>query len=350
MGVVIDINSTREQKKKRNSILDIVKGRFYGIGIDIHMWGINIILTDIKAEIIDQRFFPNSIDEEKDIAADSKTVVTARIKQGLLEIIEKNGLLPEHIIACGISDAGLIDKKAGISIYYLNIPDWIDVPICNIVGRIIQAPITLFRDSNVMAASEIRIGNLSQLKNLLCISLRHGVAFCSIINGRLYRGETGNAGLWGFSRTFPDIYHPEASIHNDLDLVLGINILKNIYQKIYGSQMDIENMVATIFKAYEEEDPAVAGELVQYMQVLGNQIANLVTIFDIGSIMLTGFFTLCGPKFLQALSECVKEKLPVFKRQQTKIYKGKMGLEAAAWGAACLALDYLFLSQESEPS
>ena len=114
MNIVTDTSVKAGGAKRRNSILDVVKDRFYVLGIDIHMLGINIVLMNLKAETVAERFYPNSISTTTRLSEDNKNVVVDRIQNGILEVLHENNINLDSVIACGISDAGLIDQGEGI--------------------------------------------------------------------------------------------------------------------------------------------------------------------------------------------------------------------------------------------
>lgn len=174
-------------------------------------------------------FFPNEIDRKKCISTDSRSVIIERIQSGVKKIIYDSDVNSEEIIAFGISDAETIDRREGVSILNPYIPEWVDVPIANILTRIIQVPVYLMRDSNLMVIAEIRSLGLEDVNELLCISLRQGLGLGIFINGQIYTGETGNAGEWSqmniLSMQKKDY---AADQKGGLDTLLGLNSIMDL--------------------------------------------------------------------------------------------------------------------------
>jgi predicted NBD/HSP70 family sugar kinase len=344
-GMVAEAPSTG----RRNPMIDVIKGRYYSFGIDIHMDGTRIVLMDLKSNIECELFLPNKMNEKRTKSVDNKEDVLTRLLSGIADIIQENNLTPANVISCGISDAGMIDRKDGISINYPGIPNWTDVPIRSIINRLIQVPVFLFRDSNTMAISEMRALDLVDIHDMLCISLRRGIAFGTFINGQLYSGETGNAGLWGFTHYSDKA--DKSDENKNLDSLLGFESFATSFRKIIELKMnsepsntfyDDDAVLKYLFDAYEKKNKEVFAKMEKYINNLAYYMANLDYIFDIGHFILTGRFVLCGDTFILRLTECLKETLPSFRHKNIKISKGRLGLKAASSGAAYRAQDMLF--------
>jgi len=293
---------------------------------------------DLKHNVKEHLFFPNEIDRKKCISTDSRSVVIERIQSGIKEIIENSGVDPEEIIAFGISDAGTIDRREGVSLLNPYIPEWVDVPIGNILTRIIQVPVYLMRDSNLMAIAEIRSLGLKDVNDLLCISLRQGLGLGIFINGQIYTGETGNAGEWSRTNVFTATRRDcAAGKKGELDILLGLNSIMNLC-----SEGTVDLSAKTVFEDYETGNERIVTALNKYIESLGVQMANLVSVFDTGHFILTGKFINCGELFVQQLTNNIKAHLHNNPYRGIRIIKGKLGAKAACWGAAYMAQEMLF--------
>jgi len=283
-NIVVERVTTQGGTHRRTSVIDVKSDHFYSLGLDIHMEGIQLKLIDLKSNVKGYLSIPNEIDRKKSISKDTRSVVIERIQSGVKKIIDGSGVDPEEIIAFGISDAGTIDSRDGISIFNPYIPEWVDVPIANILTRIIQAPVYLMRDSNLMAIAEIRSLGLKDVNNLLCISLRQGIGLGIYINGQIYTGETGNAGEWSRTNVFTPLKRDcAAGKKGDLDILLGLNSIIDLCSGVTG-----DFSAKIVFQEYETGNEKIVAALNKYIEILGMQMANLVSIFDTGHFILTG--------------------------------------------------------------
>ncbi|MCK4819884.1 ROK family protein, partial [bacterium] len=336
--IVVERVTTQDGSHRRTSVIDVKSNHFYSLGIDIHMEGIDLKLMDLKHNVKEHLFFPNEIDRKKCVSRDSRSVVIERIQSGIKKIMNDSGVDPEEIIAFGISDAGMIDSRDGISIFNPYIPEWVDVPIANILTRIIQVPVYLIGDSNLMAIAEIRSLGLRDVNDLLCISLRQGIGLGIFINGQIYTGETGNAGEWSQINILSEQKKDyEAGQKGGLDILLGLNSIMNLCSGVTGDLSAI-----TLFQEYETGNEKIITVLNKYIKTLGMQMANLVCIFDTGHFIFTGKFIYCGEQFIQQLANIVKDHLHSIQYRDIKIIKGRLGIKAACWGAAYMAQEMLF--------
>lgn len=337
-NIAVERVTTQGGIHRRTSVIDVKSNHFYSLGLDIHMEGIELNIMDLKCIVKEQLFIPNEVDRKKSISKNSRGVVIERIQSGVKKIIDSSGVDPEEIIAFGISDSGMIDRRDGVSIFNPYILEWVDVPIGNILTRIIQVPVYLMRDSNLMAIAEIRSLGLRDVNDLLCISLRQGIGLGIFINGQIYTGETGNAGEWSQINILSVQKKDYAADQKGgLDTLLGLNSIMDLCSGITG-----DSSAKIVFQEYENGNEKIITALNKYIKTLGIQMANLVYIFDTGHFILTGKFIYCGEKFIRQLANVVRAHLHSIQYRDIKIIKGRLGVKAACWGAAYMAQEMLF--------
>jgi predicted NBD/HSP70 family sugar kinase len=342
VGIIVEKPLSQNGESRRSSLVDVVDDKFFSIGLDIHMEGIDFVLMDINTNVKSHIHFDNIIDSETNMCKETKSILVDRIQTGLEKIITKSGVQRENIISMGISDAGSIDSREGISVSNPFIPDWTDVPIRNIVNRIIQVPVFLIHDANLMTLAEINELNLKNGRDLICITLRRGIGLGIFINNQIYIGQSGNAGEISQIH-IPNFDKQGAKIEkHDIDSILGFKSLMKLSSGLSNSNTSKESVLKPLFKAYEAGDNNIVPELNNYIELLGNRIANLVLILDTGNLILAGRFIDCGERFIHQLSETIKKYLPFYRHQLVKITTGKLGLKAASLGAAHIAQEMLF--------
>ena len=61
----------------------------------------------------------------------------------------------------------------------------------------LQIPVFIDNDSNVMAMAEHTFGVAKNVDNVLCISVNECIGLGMILNSKLYRGGIGMAGEFG---------------------------------------------------------------------------------------------------------------------------------------------------------
>lgn len=106
----------------------------------------------------------------------------------------------EKIDAIGISCGGPLDSARGVIQSPPNLPGWDDVPIVRMAEEALGAPAYLENDANACALAEWRCGAGRGCESMVFLTFGTGLGAGLILDGRLLRGATGNAGEAGHIR------------------------------------------------------------------------------------------------------------------------------------------------------
>ena len=74
------------------------------------------------------------------------------------ELLSRNGLSKDDIIACGVSCGGPLDSDKGIIMRPPNLPDWDNVPLADIVTAELGCPCKVRNDADACALAEWKFG------------------------------------------------------------------------------------------------------------------------------------------------------------------------------------------------
>jgi glucokinase len=101
------------------------------------------------------------------------------------------------VAAVGIGCGGPLDSAAGVLIAPLHLPGWTDVPVVELAAAEFSLPVVLDNDATAAAAGEHRFGAGRGASNMLYLTVSTGVGGGIILDGRVFRGRTGNGGELG---------------------------------------------------------------------------------------------------------------------------------------------------------
>ena len=102
--------------------------------------------------------------------------------------------------ACGFSCGGPLDWKRGVVMCPPNLPAWDNVPVTDMAREALGAPAFLENDANACALAEWRFGAGRGEESMAFFTFGTGLGAGLILDGRLIRGATGNAGEAGHIR------------------------------------------------------------------------------------------------------------------------------------------------------
>ena len=103
----------------------------------------------------------------------------------------------EECQTVGVNVPGLTDPENGMWVYapFSGIRD---VPITQILSKMIDGkPIAIDNDVNACAMAEKLFGICEEINDFLWVTISNGIGGGLVLNGKIYRGATGNAGEIG---------------------------------------------------------------------------------------------------------------------------------------------------------
>lgn len=101
------------------------------------------------------------------------------------------------LAAVGIGSGGPLDASRGVLVAPPHLTGWVDVPIVARAEESFALPVALENDATAAAAGEHRYGAGAGTSHMVYLTISTGVGGGVVIDGRLYRGATGNGGELG---------------------------------------------------------------------------------------------------------------------------------------------------------
>lgn len=124
----------------------------------------------------------------------------ASIKDGIRNVLGRNGLGEKDISAIGISCGGPLDSGTGVIMSPPNLPGWDNIPIVDLLSEEFGIPGAVHNDANACALAEWKFGAGKGTRNMVFMTFGTGLGAGLILDGKLYTGANDNAGELGHVR------------------------------------------------------------------------------------------------------------------------------------------------------
>ncbi|WHY86024.1 ROK family protein [Neobacillus novalis] len=172
---------------RRPVILHYNRVAGFSIGIDIGVNYILSVLTNLKGEILKEKSQP--------ITDSSYSIVIGHVKQMIRSLMDSIPPSKYRIVGLAIGVPGIVDNKGTI----ISAPNlgWKNINIKEEIEAEFDIPVCIENEANAGAYGEKRFGAGQNSQNLLYISAGIGIGVGIIINGELYRGQSGFSGEIG---------------------------------------------------------------------------------------------------------------------------------------------------------
>ncbi len=177
----------------------------YSLGFDIGGTKCAVILgkgempEEHRDLIIDKISFPT------DVRRGWKVIIKEMLDTADI-LLARNGIKKpsEELIGIGISCGGPLDSRKGTINCPPNLPDWDNVPICDIFSAHFGIRPVLQNDANACAVAEWKFGAGKGTENMIFLTFGTGMGAGLILNGKLYSGTNDMAGEVGHIRLEKD--------------------------------------------------------------------------------------------------------------------------------------------------
>jgi len=151
------------------------------IGIDIGGTDVKIGLVDVHHKLIASSVMPTQANRP---AQD----IIAEIGEQAKALLSKQGISLEQCMGAGVGVPGTVKRKTGTVVYSNNLC-WENVPLADMLGRLLPIPIQIANDADCAALGEAAAGAGMGYQNLVMVTLGTGVGGGVIMNGEIVSGS-----------------------------------------------------------------------------------------------------------------------------------------------------------------
>lgn len=319
------------------------------VGVHLQLPGIHLITTDLSGAILHER---RRFD---DMASQPGGVLAAIIDY----VHEVRAALPGRVVlGIGIASPGFIDPPSGDILMIGRVPGWENFPICTHLRAALDLPIRIANDIDCMALAELRSGGLSGDQHLVYLGFDEGVKASLFLNGALYRGALGNAGLIAGAL----LRIPGADAVADPDALLSIHRVNALFDERVARRDPTERAAYAAIRAIDDprrrfemilasadEQHPVCLEVIRLMnRVIAAAVANLILIVQPHVLVLGGALSAMPPALLADLNSQIRACLPAMISNNLTIRPGISAANTtAAHGAVHHFLEH-YLSDEPD--
>ena len=261
------------------------------------------------------------------------------------EIMERNSLTSEDVIACGVSCGGPLDCEKGIIMRPPNLPDWDNVPLADIVKEKLGFPCKVRNDADACALAEWKFGAGKGTKNMIFLTFGTGMGAGLILDGKLYSGTNGTAGEVGHIRLDSDgpVAYGKAGSFEGFCSGAGIAAMGKKMLSIYNGTTSIpyDNVTAkTIADAAMRGDKLANAIYRRCGEKLGLGLSILIDILNPERIVIGSIFQRSGHLLIDSMNEVIKKEALAISAGCCKIVPAMLGDDIGDYAAIGVAKEY----------
>lgn len=275
-GMIEEIGTGDSTGGRKPTLLQLKSGTPSAIGVDVTPRETTIALADLTGRILQKEVFPTSSDID---------FMNEQILSKVARFASEN---KGANLEVGISIPGVADQSTG-NIVYIPYFNWSNWDIGHKITKKTGLPVIVDNDANAVALAELWFGaeEIRKTRNFIMVLIAEGIGTGIIIDGQVYRGESGAAGEFG--HMFVGENAPVTCSCGRRDCWEAHASEKAIIHR-YGSHngsggaISIENVVG-LAQNGEKQAVAIMKKTAHY---LGIGISNLIIGFSPQAVVISG--------------------------------------------------------------
>jgi glucokinase len=303
------------------------------IGVDVSGTTFYAALVGADAQVVERR--------EQALERDN---VSAQVARAVTELRDAGG----SVAGVGVGVTGLVDPKSNRVIVSTDVPSLVRSDLRAELSRAAGVEVLIENDANAAAYGEFVAGAGRGSRNLFYVTIGTGVGGALILDGRLWRGDSGFAGEFGHITIDPEGVQCTCGNTGCLETVASApNIVRRTQERLrrdstsslsrLGLKRDFE--AADVAHAAREGDDFALMMLERTGRHIGQGLAAVINLLNIERIVLGGVIMEAGELLLDpVIREAGRRSFqPCF--ESTQIVAASLARDAVTVGAAMLARD-----------
>lgn len=227
-----------------------------------------------------------------------------------------------------------------------NLPWQGRVPFCKKLEDKLNIPTFITNDANAATLGEMIYGGAKGMKDFIMITLGTGLGSGFVSNGRMIYGNNGLAGEFGHTIVIENGRECGCGQHGCLETYCSATGVKRTAIELMATTVTPSKLRDIPFNSLTSKDIAIAAENGDLLakqvfnitgRILGQAIANVVTITGPEAVFLMGGLTKAGDLLFNPLRESLNKNLMFLFKDSVKVLPSAIQGNVAILGAAALA-------------
>ena len=328
---------------RRPNLFGLKNDSLFILGIDIGRYA-------TKMAIFDTNFKEVTGLKTINVKLNNEPETVDEIFEAAQKLIHDSGINRDKLIGVGVDMPGLIDAKAGCNYTYLYQKE---ETLANRLSQKFNLPVFIENDAKARALAEYRFGLAKGRKNVLSLHVGWGLGLGIIINGKLYRGNSGFTGEFSHLPIIDNGVLCECGKRGCLETIASGKGLVYLAEEQIETQKDspLAKIIASqekelvprsIIEAANHGDQFAISIISQVGLELGKGIAILIQLLNPELIILGGRVAEANQYLLTPIQQSLNHYCMPRLRDQVEMKISELGSNANILGAVVTAIENIF--------
>lgn len=342
LGFVVEQGLGDSNGGRKPSLYGLADNSLYILGIDMDKYKTRMAIYNHHNENI-------SGTVSFDIKIENNLSVLDKIHQHAEDLIAHSPINRDRLIGVGIAMPGLVDSANGVNHTYLNFSE----PLGLLLEERFGLAVFIENDAKARALAEFRFGQAEGKRNVLVLHVDWGIGLGMILNGKLYKGNSGFAGEFSHITLTEDGVLCSCGKKGCLETIGSATALAKMAKEGLRSGEDSilkglvnENLemieASLIIEAARKGDRFAIQLLSKVGHELGKGIAMLIQLLNPEMIIIGGEVSSGKEYILTSLQQALFEYCIPKLREDTSLVLSKLGDDAGLLSAIAVVMENVF--------
>lgn len=337
-GLVLEDGRATSRGGKPATVLRLNAGAYYAVGMHIDPASTTLVVTDLAGQVVARarRRTPSSQGPRRVIDALSRSV----------RAIVAQASVPDRILGLGVATPGPLGTGGG-AVTPPHLPGWRSVPLREALAEGTGLEVVIDNDATAATIGERWAGGQERSSDMAFVYVGTGVGGGLVLDGRVYRGGSLNAGEIGHVTVDPRGPSCPCGNRGCLETYIAPHAVAADAARRRGEgSVDFQRGQARTVAAYRRVcREAQAGDPVALEVVgaagrrLGEAATTLLNLVDVPLVVLGGWgMSHVGDLYGAELLSAVSERSIARSMRRVRVETSSIGEDVGAIGAASLVL------------
>ncbi len=320
----------------------------YAVGVELGATHILVIVTDLEPHTIVE------LEHEFDLTIGPEAGLR-QVIESVRQALAQAGVSLEQVAGVGLGVPGPVSHDMGSVAFPPIMPGWHGFPLRARLEEELGVTVYLDNDANLGALGEWAHGAGQGVDNLAYIKVGTGIGCGLLIDGQIYRGQSGSAGEIGHITIDENGPPCRCGNYGCLEsMAAGPAIAHRAQLAIKAGQETMLSKVkpveeitaADVSRAASQGDPLSLQLFHETGRHIGVALAGLINLFNPKLVIIGGGVAQAGDILLEPIRRSVQSHGLRTTVENCQIVQAQLGREATALGAVTLVLEKMFRSPQ----
>ena len=345
-GDVIENGYAPSKGGRRPATYSLKPDIMYVVSVAMDQFVTRLAIMNMRNEFVAQS-------EKIELPLQQNEEALALLIEKVQAFIYESKIPKEKIVGVGIGMPGFVDVVRGLNYSFLPSKN---KRLTAVIADVLGLPVFIDNDSSLIALAELKFGLPRIKSNVMVINISWGVGLGLILNGELYRGDTGFAGEFSHIPLFQNnklcSCGKRGCLETESSLLVVIEKAKEGLKAGKLSSLKeeqllhVEGAIEALVQAASQGDPLTVALFSEAGYDIGRGVAILIHLLNPAVIVLSGRGAAVGKLWEAPIQQAVNEHCIPRLAQNTSIEISKLGYDAELIGAASLVMEQF--DQETE--